>query len=124
MKAINTIINQESAVPWTSWLPALGQAGYAINRVDTATIETEAWYELEGETMLLDGMLPRLGTLILRLHDHFPDMKIIVATEYGSFSVYYEVQHLGKAAYISGPMSNREFVEAVRRLAGHAELVA
>ena len=124
MKTINAIINQASAAPWSSWLRALEQAGHAINRVDAATVETEAWYELEGDTMLLDGMVPRLGTLILLLHDRFPDMKIIVATEYGSFSVYYEVQHLGKATYISGPMSKREFVEAVRRLTGRAEVLA
>jgi|GEM_PF-3539991 DNA-binding response OmpR family regulator len=118
MKQIIVILKEQHTEPWTAWIDALSQAGFKVEKADPAIIESQPPVALDGSLVLLDGMLPQLSTHILRLRSLCPDLQIIVATAISSFTIYYEVMHLGGATYLPGPMPAGRFAELVQQRAG------
>ena len=115
MKTIYIVVSGTRGSLWRFWISALSAAGYNIDILDAAVMESASVEVQSGDTILLDGMLPDLSMCISRLCALYPETRLIVASETNAYSVQYEVlEHTG-SSYVSGPMPPAMFVEAMQR---------
>lgn len=113
MKTINIAQYGSPGSQWRQWIKALAEAEFEVCTVNPLSMELPAGSMCCGDVVLVDGMLPNLRRFVEHLHDQCPGIHVVVATEERSFTIRYEVMLLKEAVYVSGPMSGRDFTEAV-----------
>lgn len=120
MKSLGVLGRQDYGEYWQAWIAALYDSGFEIRLIHRRTVEDQSSVIERVDAVLVDGSLSCLSQLIEHVSAHFPDAKIIVATEVSSFEIYYDVVQLG-AYYLAEPASSQHFVQTIRRIVSDNE---
>lgn len=93
----------------------LDQAGYKTDVADTGTQGISLLAQNRYNALILDMHLPDMhGKEILKnVHQHYPDMPVIVVTAYGSINLAVECLQLGAIDFLTKPFSSARLVTTV-----------
>ncbi|HVB08462.1 MAG TPA: sigma-54 dependent transcriptional regulator [Candidatus Acidoferrales bacterium] len=96
-------------------------------RVRTATTTEQALEELDQypvEIVITDLKVPQLGGLELlrRIREHYPQVSVLVLTQYGTIQTAVEATRLGATDYVTKPFHIDELRRKIQRLIREQEL--
>ena len=114
---MKTIHCAQSKVPcryWRTWIEALVESGFKVNRIEPDVLETATFRVGGGEAILLDGMTPRLNEILHGSVMRFPDACIVVATVVGPNTSRYDAIRCCGQMYSSKTLPTDQFAESLR----------
>ncbi len=96
-------------------------------RVHTASTTEQALEELDQypiDIAITDLKVPQLGGLELlrRIREHYPQISVLVLTQYGTIQTAVEATRLGAADYITKPFHIDDLIRRIRRVIREQEL--
>lgn len=100
------------------------ETGLRVRTASTTEEALEALDQYPADIVITDLKVPQLGGLELlrRLREHYPQISVLVLTQYGSISTAVEATRLGAADYLTKPFHVEELRRKLTRLIHEQEL--
>ncbi|MFZ0638523.1 MAG: sigma-54 dependent transcriptional regulator [Candidatus Acidiferrales bacterium] len=100
------------------------EAGLRVRTAATTEQALETLDEYPIDIVITDLRIPELGGLELlrRIHEHYPEVAVLVLTQYGTIQTAVEATRLGAADYVTKPFHIDELRRKLQRLIHEQEL--
>lgn len=100
------------------------EAGLRVRTATTTEQALEILDELPVDFVITDLRIPELGGLELlrRVREHYPEVAVLVLTQYGTIQTAVEATRLGAADYVTKPFHIDELRRKLQRLIHEQEL--